>query len=380
MIAHSTLTEIITQISPIATSILGFIFLISVLVFFHEFGHFYAARKLGVKVEVFSIGFGKALLKWHDKLGTRWQIAWIPIGGYVKMKGDADSASTPDLKNLQNMSKDEKKETFHFQSIWKKALIIFAGPATNYILAIAIFACFAYINGVDITSTEVTHIVDNMPGAIGGMEIGDKISAIDDKEVKSLNDLRNIVNLSNGKTLLFTVKRNNEIVSLEIRPIIKELDDPAYGKVKIPTVGLGFNKYTHISPGPIIATKYAINYAYDMSWMILNVIKQIIFGQRDLQELSGPIKIAQYSGRTLNMGFGMMLRLMAIISLNLGLINLLPIPLLDGGHLFMYAIEAIYGKPIPKKVQDISYKIGLVLLITLMLLSTCNDIKSIFMN
>jgi regulator of sigma E protease len=221
-------------------------------------------------------------------------------------------------------------------------------------------------------------VVEKTPSAIAGLQIGDKVLAVDDQTVSNLNDLRGIINLGNGAPLLFKIEREGAEFETEMTPEIREIEDPTYGKIKIPTVGLVFGKYQHYNLGILGSAKIATEYCYEMSILILKALKQMIFGQRGFGELSGPIKIAQFSGKSMELGFESAMRFIAMISLNLGLINLLPIPLLDGGHLLLYGLQGIYGKPIPDSVQKIGFKIGLVLIVLLMIISTWNDIAAFF--
>ncbi len=359
-------------------SVFGFLFLITVLVFFHELGHFFVARKMGVRVESFSIGFGKALIRWKDYFGTEWRIGWIPMGGYVKMYGDGDATSAPDVAILGKMSDDEKKYAFHFQSLWRRALIIFAGPMANYIIAIIVFASFSFVYGIDIASNEVNGVVDKMPAAYAGMISGDKIIAVNGQKVDTSQEVKIAVSLNNqndNHPLILTIERNGVQRILNIQPKIQESEHRIYGKIKIPTLGIIF-KNRHIELNLLDSIWNATKQSYSMSITILKGIGQILSGQRGFDEFSGPLKIAQYSGKSLRISILELFQLLGVISLNLGLINLLPIPPLDGGHLFMYMIEALLGRSLPNKIQKIAFRLGFAMFILLMIVSTWNDIKS----
>lgn len=372
----------IGYIIPFVQSVLGFLFIITVLVFCHELGHFYTARKLGVKVEIFSIGYGKALVKWCDKHGTEWRIAWIPIGGYVMMSGDSDATSTPDYNRIQSMADEEKKHSLHFQPLWKKVCIVFAGPFANYVLAIVIFCFFNWAHGVTVVSNEVTSIIDGMHAAVVGIQKGDKVVAINDYSVTNLHDVKVAMSINNGEKILnIAVDRNGKLLTFQIKPQIVEIEDKSYGKIKMPVIGLGFGNTEHRTLGFLASTVYATQQVYEMSWLTLKALWQMCTGQRGMEELSGPLRIAQYSGRSFSQGMETVLRFIAIISLNLGLINLLPIPVLDGGRLLLYAIDgifqSIFQKTMSYKVEKIVSWLGFFLLALLMIISTFNDLKNL---
>lgn len=365
------------HVIPFIQSVIGFLLVITLLVFCHELGHFYAARKAGVKVEVFSIGYGKALLKWIDSKGTEWRIGWILAGGYVMMYGDADASSTPNEEAMLAMTDEEKKLSLHFQPLWKRVAVVAAGPFANYALAILIFTIFNFTSGVYLSSNEVTSVVRGMPGDVAGIIAGDRVIAVNGRHVTNLDEIKTEVNLNGKKPIELMIERGDVLLKINTTPQTVEVEDKNYGRINITTIGLSFTKREHITLNLPAAAGHAIKQAYDLSVTVLRALGQIITGQRDLKELSGPLKIAHYSGKSLAQGVDTLAYFAAIISLNLGLINLLPVPILDGGRLFMYAIEAVCGRPISHRIERMTLWVGVILLALLMIVSTFNDVKSL---
>ena len=356
--------------------LIWFIVVITPIVFIHELGHFLIARSFGVKISVFSIGFGKPLLKWKDSKDTIWQIALIPLGGYVKMYGDEGVASTPDMNKLQNSSEEEKKLSFYYKKLWQKALIVFGGPFANYMLAIIIFMGIALHSGVKEFKTEVTGIRFDSPAQKAGIQVGDTIVELNGKKVNTVYDLKSALALNVNDKITIGYIRNNTYYVVDVIPEL-EATDIAGEKTIQPVIGVMFQKYTYTAVGPFEAAVYSVRQTFNLSCTMLQAVWQMLTGQRNTDELGGPIKIAKYSGKIAEQGFLPFLYLIALISLNLGLVNLLPIPMLDGGHLFYYAIEAIIGKPINYTVQNIGFKIGFAVIMSLMLIAFWNDLKNI---
>jgi len=378
MLAALSLTALPSTVITTLYSVVGFVFLLTVVVFAHEFGHFYIARRCGVRVEVFSIGFGKAILWWHDKKGTKWQFSLFPIGGYIKMYGDVNAASAPDIGKCEQMNDKEKSISFYYQSLWKKASIIAAGPAANYVLAIILCFLLNYFNGLSVILPEITAIEKGAPAELGGLLVGDRIIKIDEKDIHDFQEIHQALMLSNGASMLFSVLRNNATIIMEISPTILEKSHPIDGKIRVPFIGIGCNKLTHTEVSIAKAFTGSVDYAYDVSFTVLQLLSQILVGERDMSQLGGPMRIAQYSGKSLEMGLEVMLHFIALISLNLGLMNLLPIPLLDGGHLMYYGIQSVYGKPIPPNIQSIGFRLGFLVLVLLFIFATWNDVSAIF--
>ena len=420
-------------------NILSFVVIISVIVFIHEFGHFLVARMCGVKIDEFAIGFGRELIGFTDKNGTRWKICPIPFGGYVKMFGDKNGASIPDDELLAQMSVEEKKISFLGKTVWQRMAIVVAGPVANFLLTIFIFTFLFRINGLNTVLPIVDVIAENSAAAESGLKKGDRILAIDGKEIFSFDDIREVVTRSSGKELGLRVLRSDselsgprnecgltqkesssvtpkesssvtqkksssviqkenslvtpneslsprtrcgvgageEVIELLVTPKIQTTQNFFGEEVRVGMLGISASESTHEDLNLGQSFLAANKETYKISIAVFKAIGELITGQRSVDELSGPIKMAKYSGKTVEMGAIAVLWFAAMISLNLGVMNLLPIPVLDGGHLFFYLIEAIRGKPLAQKTQQVSFKFGLSLVLALMLFTTFNDVRQI---
>ncbi len=358
-------------------ALIWFIVIITPIVFIHEFGHFFFARLFGVKVDVFSIGFGKPLFKWKDNKDTTWQIALIPLGGYVKMHGDEGVAGNPDVNKLENLSEEEKKLSFYHKKLWQKALIVFGGPFANYVLAIAIFTSIALHSGVMEFKTEVSRVQEGSPAQKAGIQVGDIIVELNSKKIKLARDLASTLMLNVKDEITIGYVRGNTYFTVNIIPNFVEVRGVAEEQIKQPVIGVMFEKYNYTTVGPLEAITRSIEQALDFSYTTLQAILQMLTGQRNTDDIGGPIKIAKYSVKMAEQGFLTFLHLVALISLNLGLVNLLPIPMLDGGHLFYYTIEAIIGRSINYTVQNMGFKIGFAIIISLMIFAFWNDLRNV---
>jgi len=348
----------------------SFIVVLMIVVFVHEFGHYFIAIKNGVKVEMFSIGFGKEIWGFTDKNNTRWKFCAIPLGGYVKMLGDADPMSSPDTELLKAMAK--KETSFQGKALWQKMAIVFAGPFANYILAIFILSgLFAFI-GVVATEPVIKEVVQDSPAFEADLREGDRIVSINDEKIKDFSDIKQAITLYKNQTLKFVIERNEILLNKSITPEIKEKDGVSY-----PVIGVLAPESKQKKLNIFQSIVFATNYSLKMSSDALKGIWQILTGTRGAEDLSGVVRIAKFSGEHAKMGMLGFLWFIAVISINLGLINLLPIPALDGGHLALYAIEAIIGKPVPENFQKIALQIGMLLLIMLALFSVFNDLKNL---
>lgn len=354
---------------------LYFLILIMIVVFLHELGHFLAARAFGVRVEVFSIGFGKEIWGFDDRHGTRWKLAMIPLGGYVQMYGDADPASSTDYSLIKKLSKAQKRVAFYFKPLYQKAIIVFAGPFANYLTALVILTVmFAAVGKLE-ASSEVTHVQADSVAESAGFKVGDVIIAIDGNEVSSFEEIRGIIALSLGKELAFEVKRGEQILDLKAAAKLTKMKDPFGDEIEMPVLGIATGMVHNRDMNLIEAVPEAFATSISMCKMILVGTWQLITGERDvMKELGGPIRIAEYSAKSAQGGVWSFLGFIAMISLNLALINLLPIPMLDGGHLTFYAIEAIIRRPIPPFIVQTLLKIGFALLVSLIIFVTINDI------
>ncbi len=366
-------------ISHIFSNILPFLVVLSIIVFIHEFGHYIVAKLCGVKVEAFSVGFGKEICGWNDKSGTRWKISWLPLGGYVKMFGDINPASAPDPK-LQFMSEEEKQYSFHHKSLWKKALIVAAGPFANFVLAVAIMTAMFSYYGKAYNSTEIGGVLEGSVAETEGLRVGDKILSINGSTVESFADISRIVSLHPEIAIEFIYEREGKETKTNITPALVEQKDLLGNKTKIGRLGITPTKTEqHTLPLSVPeAFSTSITEVYNISASTFTALGQMITGKRGTEDLGGPIRIAQYSAQAYKQGLVTVLWLMVVLSVNLGLVNLFPIPMLDGGHLMYYAIEAVRGKPMAQAFQEYGFRFGLLLLLGFFIFVTINDVLSLF--
>lgn len=363
------------NIFAIISSFGWFALFISIIVFVHEFGHYYMARRFGVRVEIFSIGFGRELWGKTDRFGTRWKICVLPLGGYVKMFGDSDPTSTPDFVKLADMNVKKRTQSFFYKPLWQKAMIVAAGPAANYLLALLIFTFFLYIHGLQIVRPIVSSVTEDSPAQRAGLMVGDKIVAVDDTAVDTFQDVRQIISVNVGEPILLTIDRQGQTQEIQVTPYMQESKTGFGDVVKHPVIGVGANHVERQRLNIFAAFYYGGVQCYKISQMILTTVGQMLVGTRGTEEMGGPVRIAQYSAAVAKVGVEGSLFFIAMVSLNLGLINLLPIPLLDGGHLLFYAVEALRrGKPMPQRLQNILLRVGGALLMALMIMALGNDI------
>jgi regulator of sigma E protease len=352
---------------------LPFIVVISVIVFVHEFGHYWVARRCGIRVLSFSIGFGKPIFGWTDKHGTRWQIAWIPMGGYVKMFGDADPASTPDA-SVKTMTEEEKKVSFFHQSVNKRIAVVAAGPVANYIFAILVLSVLFIFQGQPYSPPLVGALQENGVAARAGLQPGDKVLSIDGETVYRFEDIKRIVGMSTGSPVPVVVERDGVTKDFTLTPEVAVQTDRFGGEHRMGKIGI-VSKNIEYKKWPVLkAIKQATLEAWNLSASTLQAVGQMIMGTRGSEEVGGPLRIAQMSGQIAQEGVWALIWFMAIISINLGLINLFPVPLLDGGHLLFYAFEKIMRRPLSDKVQEIGMRIGLTMVLSLMVFATWNDL------
>ena len=358
----------------------AFIFVITVVVFFHELGHFLMARACGVSIETFSIGFGSEIFGWTDRKGTRWKVSWLPLGGYVKFLGDADAASTPDRDRVAAMDAAERSNAFLLKPLFQRVLVVLAGPAANFVLAIVVFTLLYAFLGAKALSTTVGSVTPNSPAAMAGIKPGDKITAVDGKPVKLFyGELQGIVQGSKGKKLAFSIERSGRPMLLKIQP--REIGNTdIYGApVKSMAIGVGPADDTaeNIVYLPVSATKAPL-VAVAQTWFIVDMsltgLWRMVSHHADASQLTGVVGIAGISQREASHGFYDLIYLAAVISVSIGLINLFPIPLLDGGHLLYYGCEAVLGRPLGERVQDVGFRVGLALVLALMIFATWNDL------
>ena len=364
------------------TYIIPFLILILVVVFIHEYGHYYFAKKYGVGVTDFSIGFGKELFGWNDKSGTRWKICAIPLGGYVKFFGDRNVYSQADHQEiLEKYNEEEREKLFILKPLYQRVLIVFGGPLANFLLALVIFFSIYTFVGKDFTPAVINEVQKDSPAMAGGLKDNDIILEIDGNEVKSIMEVSKFITMSTNDIINFKVKRSYDEIILKVKPNIVEGDDGLGNKINKRMVGIKLGAYNnevkHVKLGPAKALYYAANEVYFVSSSSLKYIGGMIAGKADTSQLGGPIRIAKISGQVATFGVLAFISMMAYISISLGLINLFPIPMLDGGHLMFYAFEKVLGRPLSQKTQEGFFRIGMFLLLSLMFFTTFNDLKDL---
>jgi regulator of sigma E protease len=357
---------------------LPFFFVLTLVVFIHELGHFLVARWCGVRVLVFSIGFGPELAGFNDRHGTRWRLAAIPLGGYVKFLGDENAASAPDAELLAALRPEERRVSFAGQSVAKRAAIVAAGPIANFVLAIVIFMSMFMFYG----KMEIDPLIDRLqPGSaaeVAGFKAGDRVIAIDGSPIDSFSDMQRIVSESPGQSLLIEVDRNGQRLTLTATPELREISDRFGGRQRIGVLGITRStdpsNVTYRRYGPIDSASMGLK----ETWFIVSrtgeFLGGLVAGRESADQLGGPLRIAQVSGEVASAGIMALLNLAAVLSVSIGLLNLMPIPLLDGGHLLFYALEALRGRPLSDRAQEVGFRIGLALVVMLMLFATWNDI------
>ena len=362
--------------------IIPFIVLILVVVFIHEYGHYYFARRYGVGVTDFSIGFGKEIFGWNDKSGTRWKICWIPLGGYVKFFGDRNVFSQADQeKLLAKYNEVDRKKLFVLKPLYQRALIVFGGPLANFLLALVIFFSIYTFVGKDFTPAMIAEVQKDSPAMVGGLKQNDVILEIDGNKVESIMDVSKFIMMSTDNLIDFKVKRSYDELILKIKPDTILGEDNLGNKINKRIVGIKLSAYNneinHVKLGPAQAVFHAAHEVYYVTTSSLKYLGAMVFGKADTSQLGGPIRIAKISGQVAEFGLLAFVSMMAYISISLGLINLFPIPMLDGGHLMFYAFEKILGRPLSQKTQEGFFRIGMFLLLSLMFFTTFNDLKDL---
>ncbi|HEY2247164.1 MAG TPA: RIP metalloprotease RseP [Bradyrhizobium sp.] len=358
-----------------------FLFVLTIVVFFHELGHFLVARWAGVRVLTFSLGFGPELVGFNDRHGTRWKISAVPLGGYVKFFGDDTEASTPSTETLASMTDEERKGSFHHKKIGPRAAIVAAGPIANFLLAIVIFTgLFAFFGKPSMTA-RVDKIEANSAAEAAGFQVGDVVTVIDGQTIESFPEMQQIVATRAGQQLTFTIKRGNAVLQLSATPQLKELPDP-FGNVSRRGV-LGITRQP--SAGEVASEPVdpftALVLAVKRTWFVIDqtvsYIVNIFRGRASADQIGGPLRIAQISGQVATLGIIPLLDLAGILSISIGLLNLFPVPLLDGGHLLFYAAELVRGRPLSERAQEYGFRLGLLLVLMLMVFAFYNDFHQV---
>lgn len=373
---------ILTSINHLGFSVLGylipFLFVLTLIVFFHELGHFLVARWCGIRVMVFSLGFGPELVGFNDRHGTRWKISAVPLGGYVKFLGDENAASAPDADAIATMTESERRQSFVGQPVWSRAAVVVAGPLANFLLAIVIFAGVFMIYGKQTTTARVDTVEAGSAAASAGFQPGDLVLSIDGRAIDSFADMQRIVSTSAGEELDIRIERAGRELSLKAVPALQERKDNFGNVHRLGVLGIGRS----MAPGDIktepVGPLEAIRMGAQETWFVVDrtfaYLGGLAMGRESADQLGGPIRIAQVSGQVATIGFVALMHLAAVLSVSIGMLNLFPVPLLDGGHLLFYAIEAVRGRPLSERAQEVGFRIGFALVVALMLFATVNDL------
>jgi regulator of sigma E protease len=359
---------------PIWLILIAFICALGPLVFIHEMGHYLVARWFGVVAETFSIGFGREMTGWTDKRGTRWKVGWLPLGGYVKFVGDEDAASTPG--ELSKLTPEQLAVSFHHKPVWQRFLIVLAGPVANFLLAIAIFAAFFAVFGVPRTPPVAGAIAPGSAAEAAQLRPGDRILSIGGRETPTFGDLLNYTVLRPGEVVTVRFEREREVRDVVVKLGSEEEQDRFGQKFKRGMLGVSPGDAVYEKVSPLQLIPLATGHVVKLTRTMLDALWQIITGRRSIKELGGPLKIAQVAGQQATLGLLAFVSLVALLSINLGFINLLPVPMLDGGHLLFYGIEAVRRKPVGPQAQDWAFRGGLAFILALLVFTTVNDLGS----
>ncbi|KZM48005.1 RIP metalloprotease RseP [Labrenzia sp. OB1] len=368
----------ISAYSLIVGTIIPFLFVLTIVVFFHELGHFAVARWCNVKVDAFAVGFGREIIGRTDRQGTRWKLCMIPLGGYVKFAGDENAASVPSRELIAQMSEEDRKTAFIAKPVWQRAAVVAAGPLANFILAIVIFATLFMLMGKQGLEPVVEEVFAGRAAERGGIQAGDIVREIDGREIHTFGELRQVVLMNANTPLVFEVERDGKLVDLTVTPDSREKEVFLGERQMAGDIGLRGSS----DPQYLVRIKYgplgAVNEGALETWRIMegtvNYVWGVITQRQSADQLGGPIRVAQISGQVADLGFLPLISLTAVLSVSIGLINLAPVPMLDGGHLLYFAAEALRGKPLSERVQDVGFRIGLGLVLMLMVFVTWKDI------
>ena len=357
-------------------TILAFVLVIGPLIFVHELGHYMVGRWFGVHADTFSIGFGREIAGWTDRRGTRWKVGMLPLGGYVKFAGDMSPASQADPE-WQNLPEAERSRTFQAKPVWQRALIVAAGPVVNFLLAILILTGFAWAYGQSRTPTVVAQVVANSAAASAGLQPGDRIVALNGHAVDSFDDMVRYIQIRAGMRVAVTYDRGGAIDTRTVTIGTQTLRDRFGNQTKVGLLGLSPPRQVWVPVPFWQAPAVAVQRTGEIVVMMVETLKQVVTGTRSVKELGGPISIAKVSGEQMKLGVPEFVFLIALVSINLGFINLLPVPMLDGGHLMFYVIEAVKGGPVSADTQEWAFRGGLLAVLALMVLVTFNDLGSL---
>lgn len=375
------MTYLLAMLQFVTGTLVPFLLVLTLIVFVHEMGHYLVGRLSGIRILAFSIGFGPELVGFNDRHGTRWKFCAIPLGGYVKFFGDGDGASTPDFAQQAAMTAEERDRSFLGASLWKRAATVAAGPIANFILAIAIFAVVFSLYGRQIADPVVSEVRAGSAAEEAGLKPGDLLVSIDGTALKTFDDVRRYVSVRPEMPVTLTIRRDGADLDIPVVPKRQEVTDQFGNKMEIGILGIVTNEES----GNFRTVNYtpleAIGEGARQSWHIVtgtfDYLSNLVTGHMKADQLGGPIRVAQASGQMATLGVVAVLQLAAVLSVSIGLINLMPVPVLDGGHLVFYAIEAIRGKPVGPGVQEVAFRIGFAMVLMLMVFATWNDISSL---
>jgi regulator of sigma E protease len=361
--------------------IVPFVLVLSLLVFVHEMGHYLVGRWSGIRVLAFSIGFGPEILGFTDRHGTRWKLSVIPLGGYVRFFGDEDASSKPDNDRLAAMSEEDRARSFAGAKLWKRAATVAAGPIANFLLAIAIFTVLFAVYGRTVADPVVAEVKPGSAAAEAGIQPGDLLVAIDGGKVETFDDVRRYVSIRPGQKIVVTIERDGQTRDLPMVPTRTDMTDQFGNKIEIGLIGIVTNQEVGHFRLQTYTPLQALHEGVIQTWHIVTgtfkYIGNLVSGYMKADQLGGPIRVAQASGQMATLGIAAVLQLAAVLSVSIGLLNLMPVPVLDGGHLMFYAVEAVRGKPLGSSAQEIAFRIGLAMVLTLMVFATWNDISAL---
>ncbi|PWJ85764.1 site-2 protease [Pseudaminobacter salicylatoxidans] len=364
--------------SLLVGTIIPFLFVLTVVVFVHEMGHYLVGRWCGIGVKAFSIGFGPELIGFNDRHGTRWKLSAIPLGGYVKFVGDMNATSTPDPAETAKLTAEERKVAFHTQALWKRAATVFAGPLFNFLLTIAVFAVMFSVYGRFVSEPMVAEVRADSPAAVAGFQPGDRFVSVNGEKVETFSDVQQLVSGRAGDKLTFVIQRDGKDLTLTATPEAMEQTDPLGNKIKIGVIGvvndeqLGQPHVVHYGPAGAVAE--AVRETGNIILRTGQFFKRFVVGREDKCQLGGPVKIADMAGKAAKLGFEWLVQLVAMLSVGIGFLNLLPIPPLDGGHLLFYGIEAVIRRPLSERAMEAFYRIGMLVVLGFMGFVFWNDL------
>lgn len=360
-------------------TIVPFLFVLTVVVFVHEMGHYLVGRLCGIGVQAFSIGFGPELFGFNDRHGTRWKLSLIPLGGYVKFVGDMNAASTPpDAEQMAELSEKDRKRAFHLQPVWKRAATVVAGPLFNFLLTIAVFAVMFGLYGRFVSDPMVAEVRPGSPADAAGFQPGDRFLRVDGNRVETFTDVQRYVTGRAGDALTFVMLRDDREIELVATPELSEQTDALGNTIRVGIIGVVNNQEVGqpriVEYGPLESLTQAVFETGDVILRTGQFLKRFVSGREDRCQLGGPVKIADMAGKAAAKGFDWLVQLVAMLSVGIGVLNLLPIPPLDGGHLLFYAVEAASGRPVSERVMDLFYRAGVLLVLAFMAFVFWNDL------